>query len=59
MIKNIDIALPSLEEQWRAVDEAKAFEKQVKALEQLQEATRLELNALLPSILAKAFAGDL
>jgi type I restriction enzyme, S subunit len=53
------IAIPELEIQHKIVAELNSLKSQVSSLEKLQEATRLELNALLPSVLSKAFAGEL
>jgi type I restriction enzyme, S subunit len=53
------IAIPELEIQHKIVAELNTLKSQISSLEQLQEATRLELNALLPSVLSKAFAGEL
>ena len=47
--------LPSMKTQLK-IQQAQMVAQQI---QQLQEATRLELNALLPSVLSKAFAGEL
>ena len=58
-IRKLQFPLPELEIQHKIVAELNALKAQVSSLEKLQEATRLELNALLPSVLSKAFAGKL
>ena len=59
MIKNLEIALPSIPEQHRIVAELDALQAEVNKLKRLQAETAAELDALLPSILDKAFKGDL
>jgi type I restriction enzyme S subunit len=59
MIKNLEIAVPSIEEQRRIVAELDALQTQVGALKHAQAETAAELDALLPAILAKAFRGEL
>ncbi len=59
MIKNLEIALPSLAEQRRIVAELDALQAEVDALKRLQAETAAELDALLPSILDRAFKGEL
>jgi type I restriction enzyme, S subunit len=59
MIKDVLIALPSIQIQKTILEKVDNFKSQLSSLEKLQEATRLELNALLPSVLSKAFAGEL
>jgi type I restriction enzyme S subunit len=56
-----DFLIPQLtiEQQADCLEEISRVKSQISALEQLQEATRLELEALLPSVLSKAFAGEL
>lgn len=49
----------SIAEQRRIVSELDAFESQVDALRRLQSETAAELDTLLPSILDKAFKGEL
>jgi type I restriction enzyme, S subunit len=58
-IKELLIAVPPLHAQTRVLEEVDKFKRKLLQLEQLQNASRLELDALLPSILAKAFAGEL
>jgi len=59
MIKQIKIALPSLAEQRRIVAYLDGLQKKVDYLKTLQKKTATELDALLPSILDKAFEGEL
>lgn len=59
MIKNLEIAVPPLAEQHRLVAELDALQAQVDAMKRAQAETAVELDALLPSILAKAFRGEL
>jgi type I restriction enzyme, S subunit len=59
MIKNIEIALPPLEEQRRLVVYLDGLQAQVSALRTAQAETEKELSALMPSILDKAFKGEL
>jgi restriction endonuclease S subunit len=49
----------SLENQEEIIQKLETLEFSISSLKQFQEATRLELNALLPSVLSKAFAGEL
>ena len=55
----LPIALPALPEQRRIVAELDALQAEVDALKRLQAETAAELDALLPSILDKAFKGEL
>ena len=50
---------PSLEEQRRMVAYLDGLQAKVDALKQLQSQTQMELDALLPSVLDKAFKGEL
>jgi len=59
MIKDLEIALPPLAEQRRIVAELDALQAEVDALKRLQAETTAELDALLPSILDRAFNGEL
>src|SRR6266496_2674154 len=54
MIKNIEIALPPLDEQRRIVAYLEGLQAKVHALRELQSASGEELSALMPSILDKA-----
>jgi type I restriction enzyme S subunit len=53
------IPLPPLPEQRRIVAELDALQTEVDALKRLQAETAIKLDALLPSILDKAFKGEL
>jgi type I restriction enzyme S subunit len=50
---------PPLEEQRRIVAYLDGLQGKVDALKQLQAQTQVELDALLPSVLDKAFQGEL
>lgn len=58
-LKALPIALPPPAEQCRIVKELDALQVQVDALKKLQAETATEIDALLPSILDKAFKGEL
>jgi len=58
-LKALPIALPALPEQRRIVFELDALQAEVDALKRLQAETASELDALLPSILDRAFKGEL
>jgi type I restriction enzyme S subunit len=58
-IKEFPIPVPPLTEQRRIVAELDALQAEVDALKRLQAETAAELDALLPSILDKAFKGEL
>jgi type I restriction enzyme S subunit len=58
-LKALPIALPSLSAQQRIVAHINELQARVDALKQLQSETAVELDALLPSILDKAFKGEL
>jgi type I restriction enzyme S subunit len=53
------IAVPPLLDQRRIVAELSALDADAQSLKRLQTETSAELDALLPSILSKAFAGEL
>jgi len=53
------IPVPPLPEQRRIVAELDALQVRVDALRKLQAGTAAELDALLPSVLDKAFRGNL
>lgn len=55
----VELPVPPLCEQRRIVVELDALQAQVDALKKLQAETTAELDALLPSILDKAFKGEL
>lgn len=58
-IRNLQFPLPSLYEQHRIVTYLDDLRSKVDSLKQLQSETSAELDALLPSILDKAFKGKL
>jgi len=58
-LKDVRIPLPPLAEQRRIVAELDALHSEVDALKRLQAETAAELDALLPSILDRAFKGEL
>jgi type I restriction enzyme S subunit len=51
--------LPSLEEQRRIAAYLDDLQAKVDALKQLQAQTQAELDAMLPSVLDRAFRGEL
>jgi type I restriction enzyme S subunit len=55
----IEIPLPPLDEQRRIVEYLDSIQSKAESLKRLQEETQKELNALLPSILDRAFRGEL
>jgi type I restriction enzyme S subunit len=58
-IKSICVPVPPLAEQRRIVGELDGLQMEVDALKRLQAETAAELGALLPSVLSRAFAGEL
>jgi type I restriction enzyme S subunit len=58
-ISSTEVPVPPLPEQRHIVAELKGLQAQVDALKKLQAETAAELDALLPSILDKAFKGEL
>lgn len=58
-IRQLQVPLPSLLEQRRMVAELDAFQTELNALRCLQAETVIELDALLPATLDKAFKGEL
>ncbi len=58
-ILRTEVPLPSLVEQRRIINYIDDIYAKVKALQQLQSETSAELDALLPSVLDKAFKGEL
>jgi type I restriction enzyme, S subunit len=58
-LKEVRIPVPPLAEQRRIVAELDALQAEVDALKELQRQTSKELDALLPSILDRAFRGEL
>lgn len=57
--KSFQVPVPPICEQHRIVAELDALQAQVDALKKLQTETATELDALLPSVLDKAFKGEL
>ena len=58
-IKAIEFPVPSLDEQHRIVAYLDGLSKRVNVLRRLQAESQVELDALLPSILDRAFKGEL
>lgn len=58
-IEKFNVLLLPLDEQHRIVAHLDNLQQKVDELRRLQTATQKELDALMPSILAKAFAGEL
>jgi type I restriction enzyme S subunit len=58
-IRELPIPVPAVLEQRRIVADLDALQAEVDALKRLQSETTAELDALLPSILDKAFKGEL
>ena len=59
VVRETEIPVPPLEEQQRLVAYLNGLQAQVSALRAAQSATQKELDALMPSILDKAFKGEL
>lgn len=59
VIRMAPIAVPSLKDQERIVNYLDCLQAKVDALKRLQNETGVELNELFPSILDKAFRGNL
>jgi len=59
LLESIPIPLPPLDEQRRIVAYLDGLQAQVDELTALQDATQAELDALLPSVLDRAFRGEL
>ncbi len=58
-VEGLEVPTPSLSEQERVVRYLLRLEAKSEALESLQSQTAAELDALMPSILSKAFRGEL
>lgn len=58
-LKNVEIVCPPISEQHRTVTELDGLQAEVGALKAAQAETAAELDALLPSILDRAFKGEL
>jgi len=59
LLSNVCLPLPPLEKQREIVKYLNSLEIQINSLKQIQTTTARELDAILPSILDKAFKGDL
>jgi type I restriction enzyme S subunit len=59
ILQPLPISLPPLEEQRRLISYLDGLQDQVDELTALQDATQAELDALLPSVLDRAFRGEL
>lgn len=59
MIKDIQIAVPSLEAQDHIVDDCDANTANFRRVSDLQKKVKMELDAMLPAILDRAFRGEL
>jgi type I restriction enzyme S subunit len=59
ILRSTPISYPSLAEQRRIIAYLDNLQIEIDALKRLQSETAAELDALLPSILDKAFNGDL
>jgi len=57
-VARLTILVPSLNEQNHIVAYLNDLQTKIEALKSLQEQTTVELDALLPSMLDKAFKGD-
>jgi Type I restriction modification DNA specificity domain len=58
-LKRVPVPLPSLDEQRRIVAYLDDLQAKVDSLKRLQTETAAELDALLPSVLDRAFKGEL
>jgi type I restriction enzyme, S subunit len=58
-IKNIDVPLPSLNDQQKIFKKLQAMQSKLDALKHHQTETVAELNALMPSVLDRSFRGEL
>ena len=58
-LKNLDVPVPPLDEQRRIVAYLDGLQAKVNALRELQSQSQEELDALLPSVLDRAFKGEL
>jgi type I restriction enzyme S subunit len=59
VLRELQFPLPPVAEQHRIVTYLEGLQDQLDQLTTLQDATQAELDALLPSVLARAFGGDL
>jgi type I restriction enzyme S subunit len=58
-LKTVPVPVPPLAEQRRIVAYLDDLHAKVESVKKLQEESKAELNALMPSILSRAFAGEL
>ena len=58
-VEGFEIPLPPLNVQLRVVEELEDFQNRVETFQREQERTKLELDALLPAVLDRAFRGEL
>jgi type I restriction enzyme, S subunit len=58
-LANVKVPIPSLPEQKKIVEYLNGLQAKIENLKVLQDKTALELGAMLPSILDKAFEGEL
>jgi type I restriction enzyme S subunit len=59
LLEKIEIPLPPLDEQRRIVSYLGGLQAKAEAIRATQAETQKELDALMPSVLARAFAGEL
>ncbi len=59
LLRGFKVPVPSIPEQSRIVSELDAIRAQVDSIKQLQTETAVEFDALLPSVLDRAFKGEL
>jgi type I restriction enzyme S subunit len=59
LLRGVRLPLPTLREQRRIVSKLDALRLEVDALQRLQAETATEIDALLPSVLDRAFKGEL
>lgn len=58
-LKQVPVPVPSLKRQQEMLERLDAFRRKTEALGALQQSTALQLNALLPALLDRAFKGKL
>lgn len=59
LLGNVELPIPPLSEQYSIVEKIEAFQAEVDALQRRQSETAVELGGLFPSILNRAFRGEL
>jgi type I restriction enzyme S subunit len=59
ILSSLEVPLPDVHEQHRVVAYLDGLQEQVDKLTALQDATQAELDALPPSVLDRAFKGEL